>query len=84
MVNGDEVSPSFDLLVEYVGQVYSDIQSPGSNWAGFIAGEGELDVPYTVELDVTYSPVPEPSTFALLGTGIFGMVGLARHKFSFT
>jgi hypothetical protein len=27
------------------------------------------------------SPVPEPSTFALLGTGIFGLAGAARRKY---
>jgi PEP-CTERM motif-containing protein len=33
-----------------------------------------------VDLDTT--PVPEPSTFVLLGTGILGLTGAARRKFS--
>jgi hypothetical protein len=84
MVNGDEVSPNFqNLIVDYSGHVHSDLESPGSNWAGYLGAVGEVEVPYTIELDVTYSPVPEPSSFLLIGTGIFGLVGLARHKFSF-
>jgi hypothetical protein len=82
MVNGDEVSPNFNnLFVDYVGHVNSDLESPGSNWAGYLGAVGEVEVPYTVELDVTYSPVPEPSTFLLLSTGIFGLADLARRKF---
>jgi hypothetical protein len=81
MVNGDVVSPSFDLFVDYVGHVNSDLESPGSNWAGYLGAVGEMEIPYTVELDVTYSPVPEPSTFLLLSTGIFGLADLARRKF---
>ena len=81
IVNGDEVSPYFQYLyIDYRGNVSSDVESPGSNWAGFIAGVGEVDIPYSVELDVTYSPVPELSTFALLGTGLLGLAGAARRK----
>ena len=30
----------------------------------------------------TASPVPEPSTLALLGTGVFGLAGAVRRKFA--
>jgi PEP-CTERM motif len=45
-----------------------------------------FDVPNSIGLDdvsvSTASSVPEPSTFALLGTGILGLASVARRKFS--
>jgi hypothetical protein len=45
----------------------------------FSGTDGELDV-LSVETDAT-SPVPEPSSFALLGTGILGVGGMIRRRF---
>jgi hypothetical protein len=81
IVNGDEVSSAFSAVtVDYLGYVTSPLETPGSNWAGWLWGTGEVNFAYSVELDVTYSPAPEPSTFALLGTGLLGLAGAARRK----
>jgi hypothetical protein len=57
--------------------------TPGVNWDGYIGESGQGDIPYTVALDVTYSPVSEPSTFVLLGTGILFLAGAGCRKFLF-
>ena len=81
-INGDEVSTDIqDLTFGYGGRIEGGFTNPGSNWAGYIGGEGQVVIPYTVELDVTYTPVPEPSTFALLATGILALAGAASCKF---
>ena len=81
-INGDEVSTDIqDLTFGYGGRIEGDFSNPGSNWAGYIGGEGQVVIPYTVELDVAYTPVPEPSTFALLATGIFALAGAASRNF---
>lgn len=82
VINGNEVSSgysSFDLMLG--GFIEPSLADPGSNWAGYIGGDGQVEVPYTMDLDVTYSPaVPEPSSFVLLGTGALGLLAVFRFK----
>jgi hypothetical protein len=54
------------------------IYTPTAGQPGFVAGAAG-PVTYTLISD---SPVPEPSTLALLGTGLIGAVGVLRRRFS--
>jgi hypothetical protein len=39
------------------------------------------NIPYTLTVVPAASPVPEPSSFALFGTGILGLAGMAKRRF---
>lgn len=84
-VNGNELFTTGmgNVRIQARGEVYGHITSQGYNYASYMGGTGQASIPYTLEIVGTYSPVPEPSSFALLGTGVLGLAGLARRKFIF-
>jgi hypothetical protein len=82
-ISGDRVSTNIqDLQFSLGGSIDSALENAGSNWAGYLGGSGQVVIPYTVELNVTYSPVPEPTTLALLGTGMVALAWAFRKRFS--
>jgi PEP-CTERM motif len=55
----------------------TDVATPGYNWSGYIGAAGSVDLDYTLVVDVNYiTPVPEPSSLFLLGTGILALAGV--------
>jgi PEP-CTERM motif len=86
VINGNEISSgdlsgdNLHFLVD--GTISATVNTQGYNTEGYVGGSGQANIPYTLEVVGTYSPVPEPSTIALLGTGILGLAGAARRKFS--
>ena len=60
----------YQIFVEHI--LSEEIQQPGST----IASRGE----FAFTFDLTPSPVPEPASFVLLGSGLFGLLGLRRRS----
>jgi PEP-CTERM motif len=59
-----------DLLLSYIGA-----EDP---WGGGVVPDNYTPAGFALEVDFT--PVPEPGTLLLLGTGVLGLGGLMRRK----
>ena len=73
------VAPGNDSLVLVVNTTAAGL---GGTLDPFtVTLEGFADTSFT---DLAPAPVPEPSTFALLGTGLAGLAGVVRRKLAVT
>ena len=83
IISGNEVSTgTWDLTFITFGDIAATVDTQGYNWAGWITGRGQADIPYSVQVDVDYTVAPEPPSFVLLGTAMLGLLGVARRKCS--
>jgi hypothetical protein len=72
-INLDLIGPQL-----YAGSEASPIFSPTTT--PFTLEQPKGSDPFTLGIAAAQSPVPEPSSFALLATGLFALTGAARSK----
>lgn len=71
MVCGSTCEIGDSFILDYAAHVYD---LPGNNLTGFGG------VPYYLHLEGTISAVPVPATVWLFGSGLLGLIGIARKK----
>jgi hypothetical protein len=80
LISGNEISTG-DLALELSGassgEMVAMVATQGYNYDGYVDINGEVNVPYTLEVVGTYTPpaaTPEPSAVVLLGTGMLALM----------
>jgi hypothetical protein len=83
-ITGDKISTgTWDLSFITSGGVVGPVTAQGYDWNGYIGGNGQADIPYSVQVDVNYSTVPEPPGFLLVATAMaIGLVAVGHRKWS--
>lgn len=89
--NDNLLFPAATPMLDAHGFSFTDVNGPdhyqvnifndGSGYFAHLNDEDNLSQTVPVSFSVGEAPIPEPSTFVLLGTGILGLAGATRRKF---
>ncbi|MFO0281928.1 MAG: PEP-CTERM sorting domain-containing protein [Acidobacteriota bacterium] len=84
ITNPQSPNPAFSSIVLNVADFFAGptvTLTPGSFSGGAESVTASVIITYTYDTTPTQGEIPEPSSFALLGTGLLGFVAYARRRY---